>query len=63
MAQKDQHSLPARLAILDEQNARKIDLHHPAARKRLRLITNKKSSFLNRPSLSNCYLFLRAESN
>jgi hypothetical protein len=45
MAQKDQHSLPARLAIMDEQNARKIELYHPAARKRLRLITNKKSSY------------------
>jgi hypothetical protein len=34
MAQKDQHSLPARLAILDEQNARKIELYHPETRKR-----------------------------
>jgi hypothetical protein len=40
MAQKNQHSLPARLAILDARYARKIDLYHSATKKGLRLITN-----------------------
>jgi hypothetical protein len=35
MAQKNQHSLPARLAILDARYARKIDFHHSAARRKV----------------------------
>jgi len=34
MAQKDEHKLPARLAILDEQNARKIEHYQPQTKKR-----------------------------
>ena len=42
MAQEDQHSLPARLAILDEQNARKIELYHLETKKRAAYIQQKK---------------------